>query len=145
MTFTSVERRWITATMEAFAHEGAPGLSPRPGEVDWLGTVEAMYLASNPRGRLGVRLGVLFAGLAPLWTLTALCTLPGLPLGRRTELLSKLLYHRWFAVRGLVLLLKLAASFALLGVRAVRDRSGYDRAAPQVRKRHLPVLTRAVA
>jgi hypothetical protein len=145
MTFTRWERRWITAIMEGFAHDDAPGLAARAEEVDWQGTVEAMYLASNFRGRLGLRLGLYLTALSPLWTLTALATFPGLLREARTALLQQLLYHRIFAVRGLVLLLKLGASFALLGAPSVRERSGYDRRAARVDRRALPVLDKAVA
>lgn len=123
---TRLERRWAQALLEAFAPSGGPGLAPREGEVDFLGTFGTLARRARPRAAWGLRIAVWLAALAPLWLWGRLRTVCGLSRGARAALLEELLAHRSFPVRELTLLLKLAASMALLGTNSVRARSGYD-------------------
>ncbi|MFI5305796.1 MAG: hypothetical protein ACHQ53_00510 [Polyangiales bacterium] len=141
------ERRWASHLLAAFAPEDGPGLAPAPGEVDYLGVLRRMMHEATPLARLGLRLAIWIAALAPLWLWGKLATVSKLGSERRAQLLGELLLHRAFAVRELCLLLKLCAAMALLGSGPVRMRSGYDRVQPpsevesgvRVRK-HLPLV-----
>lgn len=123
---TPFERRWAQALLEAFAPPGGPGLAPREGEVDYLGTFATLARRARPHAAWGLRIAVWLAALAPMWLWGRLRTVSGLSRGARARLLEELLAHRSFPVRELTLLLKLSASMALLGTSSVRARSGYD-------------------
>lgn len=120
------ERRWAEAVLGGFATPGAPGLAPRPDEVDWVRGVTRFLARASTKGRLGVRVGLFLVVTAPLWCWGQLRTALSLSAEERARLLDELLAHRWFAVRELCLLLKLVACMTLFGVPAVRARSGYD-------------------
>jgi hypothetical protein len=121
-------------------------LSPRVGEVDYLRSVLRMMRASTGMARLGIHLGLFIAMWAPLWMCGRLRTMAGTAMHERSEIIGKLLRHRVFFVRELMLLLKIGASMALLGTPSVRARSRYDRRRdpqPETRRegpRMLPVL-----
>src|SRR5690349_23160067 len=85
-----------------------------------------MLRHATPLAAIGMRAALWMAALAPLWLWGRLSTVSKLANERRSELLRQLLSHRAFAVRELTLLLKLAATMALLGTPSVRARSGYD-------------------
>ena len=169
--FSSLERRQAVAILEAYAPPRAEGaadageltsaaeggdaksesgehpvaaLCPRVGEVDYVDAMQRMMRAGTPKARLGIHLALWIVALAPLWMLVSVRTMAGLPIARRSQILERCLRHRAFVVRELALLLKVGASFALLGTASVRARSGYDRArepAPPTRERRaLPVL-----
>lgn len=121
------ERRWANAVLEAFAPVGGPGLAPREGEVDYVGAFRTMARESTHLAALGMRIALYLIALAPLWMWGRVTTAARLAVGERSQLLSQLITHRSFAVRELTTLLKLTASFALLGTRTVRARSNYDR------------------
>jgi hypothetical protein len=122
--------RWrnqlVDAVLAGFAPFDGPGLAPRVGEVDYAGTFERMRRATNPRAALGLWVALWIAVFAPIWLEGTLRTMRALPVARRAELLERLLAHRWFFVRELTTLLKLAASLALFASDSVRARSGYD-------------------
>jgi hypothetical protein len=121
------ERRWAQHLLAAFAPASSgEGLSPRPGEVDYLGVLARMRAKASPLAALGLRLAIWIAALAPLWLWGKVTTISALAIERRPELLRELLGHRTFAVRELTMLLKLCAAMALLGTPSVRERSGYD-------------------
>jgi len=123
-----MERRWAQSVLGGFAPHGTAAdggddlLSPREGEVDFGRTMELMMRASSPMAALGMRLAL---WMVVFWPLPR--TFPLLPVEQRTQLLRRLLAHRLFAVRELVLLLKLCASMALFSVLAIRDRSNFER------------------
>lgn len=120
-------------------------LAPRVGEVDYLRSVHRMMEASTGMARLGIHLGLFIAMWSPLWMLGRLRTMKSLPIDERSDIIGKLLRHRVFFVRELMLLLKIGASMALLGTPSVRARSNYDRkrapeGQPREGVRKLPVL-----
>jgi hypothetical protein len=121
------ERRWAAAALEGFAPPEGPGLAPRPGEADFLGAFLAMYEATSPLGRLGLRAAVWLAALAPLWLDGAPRLLGGLPPMERARLLGRMLSHPLFVVGEFATLLKLSAAVGLLREPGPRERSGYDR------------------
>lgn len=121
------ERRWIDAILGSFAPEGGPGLAPRAGEVDYLGTFIGLYTSARRIARIGFRAGLWLVALAPLWLGRRVRTLPGLPLAERQALLTELLEHRVYAVREAAFLMKLAACLALFASEPLRARSGFDR------------------
>lgn len=104
---TSFERRRAVAVLRGFATDGGP-------DADFEGTLHTMESASTPLARLGMRLAVWLALLWPIWTLRGIRLLSSCPLEVRAEALTHMLRHRRFAVRELLLLLKIAASMALL-------------------------------
>jgi hypothetical protein len=121
-----IERRWVSQLLGAFAPTGGPGLAPLPNEVDYVTAFTRMLRHATPLAAIGMRAALWMAALAPLWLWGRLSTVSKLAGERRSELLRQLLSHRAFAVRELTLLLKLAATMALLGTPSVRARSGYD-------------------
>jgi hypothetical protein len=125
-----VEQRLLEATLRGFAPEGGSGLAPIPGEVDWLDSFARMADASNGQAKLGMRAAIWLAGLSPVWLDGKAHSLLALSDEERVSILERLLAHRSFAVRELVLLLKLQAAFALLGTATARARSGFDRDPP---------------
>jgi hypothetical protein len=127
MKFTKLERRWAADVLSGFAPPSGPGLVPRAGEVDWVDVVTRIHAASTPLARLGSRLALWIAVFAPLWMCGRLALMGSLPLEERARIINRLLEHRVYFVRELTVLLKIAASFALLGCASVRARSGYDR------------------
>jgi hypothetical protein len=122
------ERRWIDAILGSFAPEGGPGLAPRTGEVDYLGTFVGLYTSARTIARVGFRAGLWLVALAPVWLGRGARTLPALALPERQALLAELLDHRVYAVREAAFLMKLAACLALFANEQVRARSGFDRA-----------------
>ena len=123
---TRWELRWAKHLLGAFAPSGGPGLAPLPGEVDYESAFMRMRRHATPIAALGLRVALWMAALAPMWLWGRLATVSKLASERRSELLRQLLSHRTFAVRELTMLLKLAATMALLGTPSVRARSGYD-------------------
>lgn len=144
MRFTSMETRWMRGAMEAFAPPGGEGLALAPGEVDYAPATQVFATHANLRGKLGLRLAVWIAALSPVFLLGRLCTIDSLDVGLRAELITRLLTHRVYAIRGLSTLLKVCAAFAIFSSPAVRARSGYDTpSASTLRnaaRRALPVL-----
>lgn len=121
------ERRWTETILAAFAGDRRVGLYAEPDEVDYLGTMAQVLRVSTPKVTWAMRLAVWLVQSAPLWCLGHWRGFTALDRDERAALLDRLLEHRWFAVRELTGLLKLAASIALLRVPEVRQRSGYDR------------------
>jgi len=83
-------------------------------EIDWDRGVRDFLEKASPKGRLGVRIGLLIAMTAPLWMWGRPSTARGLRGEDRGRLLHELLEHRIFFVRELTLLLKLVACMAML-------------------------------
>lgn len=123
------EKRWAGAILVAFAPVGESPFGPE--DAPYLQTLERMISASNWRARAGLRLGLWLVTFAPLWLLGRLRLLPSLPLLERTALLDRLLSHSNFEARELTLLLKIAASLTVMGLPALRARSGYGPAGAQ--------------
>lgn len=124
---TPFERRWAVDLLRAFAPEtSSEGLSPLPGEVDYLATFDRMRVRATKLASLGLRAAVWIIALTPLWQRGRLATMSTLSIEARAEKLAELLAHRAFIVRELTLLLKLCAAMALFAVPSVRARSAYD-------------------
>jgi hypothetical protein len=136
--------RWATDLLSAFAPEGGLGLAPLTGEVDYAGAYLTLLRGGTRLAALGLVAAVWLLASAPAWRWGRFVSVSRLAPTERARLLAELLRHRWFVVRELTLLLKLAAALALLGVPSVRARSGYDNV--QVREsglqRRLPLATR---
>lgn len=126
MTLFSFEKRWAAAVLEGFAPPNASGLSPKPGEADYLGVHLRILEASAPMGRLALRAAVLIAALSPLWLFQGFATMDKLSPEERSLLLSRLLRFKG-PVSELTVLLKMSASIALLGTPSIRARSGFDK------------------
>jgi hypothetical protein len=130
MKLIAIERRLARAVLEGFAPTtSTEGLVPLEGEVDYVTAFENIANASTDRARIGVRFALWLVALAPIWLGVALCTMAGLSIEKRAELLDRMLVSRAFIVRELALLIKLNAAFAMLSTRSVRARSNYDRKA----------------
>jgi hypothetical protein len=123
---TAFERRWAVDLLSAFAPEGGRGLSPLPGEVDYLAMFDRMSRGATRLAALGLRAALWIVAFAPLWQRGKLQTLSASSMQARAGVLATLLVHRNFIVRELTLLLKLCASMALFASQSVRARSAYD-------------------
>lgn len=128
MKLSRLERRLGQAILEAFAPPTTrEGLVPRAGEVDYLAALELMGSASTPRARIGMRAALWIVAFAPIFMLVSFRTMAGLSIERRAALLDRMLASHVFLVRELALIMKIAASFAMMATRSVRARCGYDR------------------
>lgn len=141
---TRWEQAWAEAVLTAFVVEGAPGLNVSQGEVDYLHALGRMRERGTALAAFGLRAAIWMVAMAPLWLFGRFVMFGTLARTERTELLSRLLTHKSFAVRELTLLLKLTAAMALLGTASVRARSHYDTpivvaAAPQAEPEPEPV------
>ena len=143
MSFLAFERRWIETILPGFVSGPAEsgGLTVAPGEADWSGAAAVMYQHSNGRAKVGFRLAVWAVYFAPLWMGAGATTLAGLAPEDRAALLDRMARHDAFVVRGMTLMLKLAAGLAMFANPAVRARSGYDRTTDRFdpARRGLPV------
>lgn len=127
MTMTGVERRWLALVLPSFLDPTAGGFGVEPGEVDFVHGALTMYGASSPLGRLGMRAALLAAMLSPLFLLGRFTSFAALDPTERAAALARLCGHRLYALRGLGILLKLAASLAMFRVASVRGRTNHDR------------------
>ena len=133
-TLTPWERRQAAAVLEAFAPPGGPGLAPPAGaDLPFAETLERAVRAACGRGALGFRLALLTAALYPTVVRRWPSTMAGLARGERTRYLADLARHPNPTVRDFVMLLKIAASFALLADPALRAASGYDEGVAEAR------------
>lgn len=121
------EERWVTQVLGAFTPSDGEGLAPRPGEVDYVAAFARMRAAAGPKASFGFRVALWHAALAPHWHWRGRASIGSLSEARRAALLSELLTHRFFVPRELTLMLKVAASMALMKSATVRARTGYDR------------------
>ncbi len=138
MNFLEFERRWIVAIMTGFLSPDGE-LAVLDGEVDHLAAIELMAEGSNPKAAFGLHAAVWLLALSPAWMLGRAQTLDEVPAAMRTEMLSKMLVHRLYLVRGLATLLKLATTLALMRSPAVRARSHYDQVPSPPVRRSLPL------
>ncbi|HEX4351975.1 MAG TPA: hypothetical protein VHZ95_03655 [Polyangiales bacterium] len=127
---TRFEQLWTSDVLTAFTQEEVQGLIPLPGEVDYLKAFRKMRNGSTALCALGLRIAIWMVAFAPLWLLGRFVTFSELARAERTQLLSRLLAHKNFAVRELTLLLKLTAAMAIFGTASIRARSGHDAASP---------------
>jgi hypothetical protein len=125
MPFAQIERQWLAAIMPAFI-DPAGDLAVHDGEVDYVTAAERMAEGANWRARLGFHAAILLTTLAPVWMFARPQILSELSPGERTMVLSKMLVHPMFVVRGPATLLKLATTLALMHSREVRARTHYD-------------------
>lgn len=147
MTMTGVERRWLSIVLSSFLDPTAPGFALDRGEVDFVAGATKMYDASSPLARVGMRLSLLAAMLSPLFILGRLAPLSALPASERAMVLSRFSSHRVFLLRGMGILLKLAASMAMFRVGTARARTNHERRdlAANPRRFALPLLRPTVA
>ena len=143
---TRFEQDWTSDVLAAFTQEEAQGLTPLPGEVDYVRAFRRMRGGATGFCSLGLRLAIWMVAFAPLWLHGRVATFSTLARRDRTQLLSRLLAHKNFAVRELTMLLKLTAAMALLGTASVRARSGYDAVQAPARsesavRRQLPLVS----
>ncbi len=127
MMFLGFERRWIAVTLASFAPPGGEGLSPEPGEIDWVDAADTMISRSTFGARVGYRVALWLVALSPMWFLSRAIPFGSLPITERSEILAELLRHRHLVVRGLALMLKLTATLAMFRSPTLRSRSNYDR------------------
>jgi hypothetical protein len=124
----SFERKWAERVLEAFAPPGPNDrFAPSPGQVQYGASLLAMNRASNRFASVGMRLAVWAVFFAPVWLFGRLATFASLDIEQRAEILDRMLAHRFYLVREMVLLLKLAACMAIFALPDLRARSGYDR------------------
>ncbi|MDO9017035.1 MAG: hypothetical protein Q8S73_32935 [Deltaproteobacteria bacterium] len=128
MTMTAIERRWLSVVLPSFLDPTAGGFGLDPGEVDFERGALTMYGASSLLGRVGMRASLLFVMLSPLFILGRVVSFASLGYTERSALLARICAHRHFALRGMGVLLKLAASMAMFRVASVRNRTNHDRA-----------------
>lgn len=126
MTMTGVERHWLSIVLPSFIDPAAGGFGLRPGEVDFVRGAQTMYDASSPMGRIGMRAALLVAMLSPVLLLGRLRSFAALDSTERAAVLARICSHRLYMLRGLGVLLKLAASMAMFRVASVRGRTHYD-------------------
>jgi hypothetical protein len=143
---TRLEQDWTSDVLAAFIQEEAQGLTPLPGEVDYVKTFRRMRGGSTSLCAFGLRVAIWMVAFAPLWLHGRFATFSRLARRDRTQLLARLLAHKVFAVRELTNLLKLTAAMALLGTASVRARSGYDAVQSPARtesavRRQLPLVS----
>lgn len=133
MNLTWLEKRWLHAIFEGFApptdaDAADPALlSPRPGEVDYVGGFLEANEHASPIAKLGMRVACVLVGTSPVWTGTAAKSIDRLPPEERAELLAELAEHPLGLVRELTWLMKVQTSMTLFSTSSVRARSGYDR------------------
>jgi hypothetical protein len=132
------EERWATAVLAGFAPEGGPGIAPAQGEVDYVGAVRRMMHASTRQAAIGLRLALWLTALAPLWLFGRLRTFTSISAERRTEILERMLSHRFYIVREIAFFLKMSACLAMFAACALRERSHYDH--DENGSRRLPLL-----
>lgn len=133
MKLFGFERRWCEGVLGGFAPSLPEGeataglLTPRPGEVDYAGVFERYVHAGSALSHVGVRAMLWVAALAPFWMSFRFATLASLSPEERVRYLERLVHHKFKGFSELMLLIKLAASLAILAPASVRARSGYDR------------------
>jgi hypothetical protein len=133
MKLLGFERRWCEGVLGGFAPpmpegEATPGLlTPRPGEVDWAGVFDRYVHAGSALSHVGIRLMLWVAALSPFWMSFRFATLSSVSAEDRVRYVERLVHHKFKGFSELMLLIKLAASLALLAPASVRARSNYDR------------------
>ncbi len=146
MKLFGFERRWAEGVLGGFAPplpegEATAGLlTPRPGEVDYAGVFERYAGAGNLLSTVGVRLVFWIAALSPFWMSFRFTSLDGVPEEERVRYLDRLTHHKFKLISELMLLIKLAASMALLGTASVRARTNYDRRPKKPAARAKPLV-----
>ncbi len=133
MRLSWIERRWMHAIFEGFAPPADESsaddrvLTPRPGEVDYVGGFLEANEHASPIAKVGMRFACALVGTSPIWTGKAAKGIDRLSANERAELLDALSEHRLGLVRELTWLMKVQASMTLFGTKSIRARSGYDR------------------
>ena len=134
---------WAALVLSSFAPATAGGLVRSESEIDWAGAWERFVSSMNAKARLGARVALLIAITAPVWTLGRLGSIASLAIEERARLLDRLLAHRVYIVRELVLMLKVCACLAIFRSSEARARTSYDK--PSAVKTRLPVLATEAA
>ena len=131
---------WAALVLSSFVPATADGLVRSEREIDWTGAWERFVSSMNAKARVGARVALLLALTAPIWALGRLASMASLSPDERARLLDRLLAHRLYVVRELVLMLKVCACLAMFREGEVRARTSYDR--PLAAKVRLPMLAR---
>jgi hypothetical protein len=132
MTMTRVERRWLSVVLSSFIDPGAGGFTLAPGEVDFVAWATRMYNASSAIAQVGMRASLLAVMLSPLFMLGRLTSFAALVPADRSALLARFCGSDFILLRGMGMLLKLAASMAIFRVASARARTNHERRAAVV-------------
>jgi hypothetical protein len=124
----------MVTILEGFAPPQNAGLSPRDATPDWARTIDLMMDAGTPLAMFGLYAAFFIALVAPIFTIGTPKLMTGLDVQARSEVLDAMLKSKIFFVRELSMLLKIAASMALLGCEPIRAQSHYDDATPERRR-----------
>ncbi len=127
MTMTRVEHRWLSVVLSSFIDPGAGGFTLAPGEVDFVAGATRMYNASSPIAQLGMRASLLVVMLSPLFMLGRLTSFASLAPADRSALLARFCGNDFILLRGMGMLLKLAASMSIFRVASARARTNHER------------------
>lgn len=143
MTMTGVERRWLSVVLSSFIDPDAGGFTLAPGEVDFVAGATRMYDASCAIARFGMRASLLVVMLSPLFMLGRLTSFGSLAPSERSAVLARFVGNDFILLRGMGMLLKLAASMSIFRVASARARTNHERRAPVIQvptRVALPVL-----
>lgn len=130
MTMTGTERRWLTVVLSSFVDPGAGGFTLAEGEVDFVAGATRMYDASCGLARVGMRASLLVVMLSPLFMLGRVASFASLAPAERSALLARFCGNDFILLRGMGMLLKLAASMSIFRVASARARTNHERRAP---------------
>ena len=130
MTMTRVERRWLSVVLSSFIDPGAGGFTLALGEVDFVAGATRMYNASGALAQVGMRASLLVVMLSPLFMLGRLSSFASLAPADRSALLARFCGSDSMLLRGMGMLLKLAASMSIFRVASARARTNHERRAP---------------
>ena len=104
---TRLELDTVEAAARAiFPKNSHPELAVGAEDLDVRGYFERLIARSSMRVAFALRLGILFCAFAPLFVLRRFATLRSLDLGDRQKTIEALTYSPIYAVRQLVLLIK---------------------------------------
>ena len=144
MKLTRWERSWLPVLFSAFVDPDAEGVTATPEAVRFDEAIATVLHAASFKGALGWRVGAVLLMLSPLLLQGRLATLGGVTVAERNALAAQAVTHRFFAIRGLCMFLKVTVGMALFRDPAMRARSNYDRRPDASREtprvRALPVV-----
>jgi hypothetical protein len=132
MNLTKLETTWAEAAMGAiFPGSREAGLADIRG-MDLRGFLSQVVTTVPFQAALGLRLAIWIVALAPLFVLGRFATVVGLDQAGREQLIVRLLAHRSYALRSLVLILKTIGALLYAGDDAVRARMNTPAPQPQL-------------
>ena len=130
---TPFEKRSAQIILSSFGPALSKGTASEPHSppIDYVHALTRMRRGARGRAAFGLRIALWMVLTSPLWMFKSPKLLTRVSEPVRENVLRALLLHRAYAVRELTMLLKLVASFALLGDGGVRAQTGYDPAMAQ--------------